>query len=113
MSRLANGLGLRQDLLLEEIDTLSGGQRRRVRPGRIPSRVRTMVLDEPTNTSTCRPAVADGRAERFDGAIWWSAMNLKLLDRYHRQGPHPLDGRQYPRVTKGTLLELLVQLEAT
>ena len=30
MSRLADGLGLRQDLLLEDIEDLSGGQRRRV-----------------------------------------------------------------------------------
>jgi ATPase subunit of ABC transporter with duplicated ATPase domains len=30
MARLADGLGLRQDLLLEDIESLSGGQRRRV-----------------------------------------------------------------------------------
>ena len=30
MARLADGLGLRQELLLEDIESLSGGQRRRV-----------------------------------------------------------------------------------
>jgi len=57
MSRLADGLGLRQDLLLEEIDTLSGGQRRRVDLVASSSRVPTpWCSTSPPTTSTCRPS---------------------------------------------------------
>ena len=50
MARLADGLGLRQELLLEDLNTLSGGQRRRVDLIRLLfQEPETMVLDEPTN----------------------------------------------------------------
>lgn len=50
IARMADGIGLRQDLLFEDIDSLSGGQRRRADIIRLlfeqPS---VMILDEPTN----------------------------------------------------------------
>ena len=50
MARLADGLGLRQELLLEDIESLSGGQRRRVDLIRVLfQEPDTMILDEPTN----------------------------------------------------------------
>ena len=50
MARLADGLGLRQELLLEDIDELSGGQRRRVDLMRVLfQEPDLMILDEPTN----------------------------------------------------------------
>ena len=50
VSRLAAGLGLKEDLLLEDLDSLSGGQRRRVDLMRVLyEEPTTMVLDEPTN----------------------------------------------------------------
>jgi ATPase subunit of ABC transporter with duplicated ATPase domains len=50
MARLADGLGLRQELLLEDIDSLSGGQRRRVDLMRVLfQEPDLMILDEPTN----------------------------------------------------------------
>ena len=50
MARLADGLGLRQELLLEDIDSLSGGQRRRVDLMRVLfQEPDLMILDEPAN----------------------------------------------------------------
>ena len=50
VARLADGLGLREDLLLEDLSSLSGGQRRRVDLMRVLyEQAGTMVLDEPTN----------------------------------------------------------------
>ncbi len=50
IARLADGLGLPQSLLLEDVSSLSGGQRRRVDLMRVLFQVPdTMVLDEPTN----------------------------------------------------------------
>ena len=112
MSRLADGLGLRQDLLLEEIDTLSGGQRRRVDLVRIlfqgPD---TMVLDEPTNHLDL-PAKQwlMEELERFDGAILVVSHDLKLLDRSIDKVLHLSDGRLHEY--KGNYSSYLVQLEA-
>src|SRR5664280_1806564 len=83
MARLADGLGLRQELLLEDIESLSGGQRRRVDLIRIlfqgPD---TMILDEPTNHLDL-PAKRwlMEELERFPGAILVVSHDLKLLDR--------------------------------
>ncbi len=83
MARLADGLGLRQELLLEDIDDLSGGQRRRVDLIRILfQEPETMVLDEPTNhldISAKRWLL--GELERFSGAVLVVSHDLKLLDR--------------------------------
>ena len=50
IARLAEGIGLRQDALFDDIDSLSGGQRRRVDIVRVLfGRPDTLVLDEPTN----------------------------------------------------------------
>jgi ATPase subunit of ABC transporter with duplicated ATPase domains len=50
VARLAAGLGLREELLLEDLASLSGGQRRRVDLMRVLYEgAGTMVLDEPTN----------------------------------------------------------------
>jgi ATPase subunit of ABC transporter with duplicated ATPase domains len=50
IARLADGLGLPQGLLLEDISSLSGGERRRVDLMRVLFQAPdTMVLDEPTN----------------------------------------------------------------
>jgi ATPase subunit of ABC transporter with duplicated ATPase domains len=50
VARLAAGLGLREELLLEDLASLSGGQRRRVDLMRVLYEgAGTLVLDEPTN----------------------------------------------------------------
>ena len=112
MARLADGLGLRQELLLEEIESLSGGQRRRVDLIRIlfqgPD---TMILDEPTNHLD-RPAKAwlMDELERFPGAILVVSHDLKLLDRSINKVLHLSDARLTE--FKGTYSSYLVQLEA-
>jgi ATPase subunit of ABC transporter with duplicated ATPase domains len=83
MARLADGLGLRQELLLEDIDSLSGGQRRRVDLMRVLFlEPELMILDEPTNhlDRTAKRWLLD-ELERFPGAILVVSHDLKLLDR--------------------------------
>ena len=112
MSRLADGLGLRQELLLEDIESLSGGQRRRVDLIRIlfqgPD---TMILDEPTNHLDL-PAKRwlMEELERFPGAILVVSHDLKLLDRSINKVLHLSDGRLHE--FKGTYSSYMVQLEA-
>ncbi len=83
MARLADGLGLRQELLLEDIESLSGGQRRRVDLMRVLfQEPELMILDEPTNhldRSAKRWLLEE--LERFPGAILVVSHDLKLLDR--------------------------------
>jgi ATPase subunit of ABC transporter with duplicated ATPase domains len=83
LARLADGLGLRQDLLLEDIESLSGGQRRRVDLMRVLfQEPELMILDEPTNhldRSAKRWLLEE--LERFPGAILVVSHDLKLLDR--------------------------------
>jgi ATPase subunit of ABC transporter with duplicated ATPase domains len=83
MARLADGLGLRQELLLEDIDSLSGGQRRRVDLIRLLFQSpEIMILDEPTNH-------LDASAKRwlmeelstFAGTMLVISHDLDLLDR--------------------------------
>jgi ATPase subunit of ABC transporter with duplicated ATPase domains len=82
MARLADGLGLRQELLLEDIESLSGGQRRRVDLMRVLfQEPELMILDEPTNhldRSAKRWLLAE--LERFPGALLVVSHDLKLLD---------------------------------
>ena len=75
MARLADGLGLRQELLLEDIESLSGGQRRRVDLIRIlfqgPGHHDPRRAHQPPRPAG--QAVADGGAgERSPGPSWWS-----------------------------------------
>ena len=112
MARLADGLGLRQELLLDDIESLSGGQRRRVDLIRIlfqgPD---TMILDEPTNHLDL-PAKRwlMEELERFPGAILVVSHDLKLLDRSINKVLHLSDGRLHE--FKGTYSSYMVQLEA-
>jgi ATPase subunit of ABC transporter with duplicated ATPase domains len=112
MARLADGLGLRQDLLLEDIESLSGGQRRRVDLIRVlfqgPD---TMILDEPTNHLDL-PAKKwlMEELESFPGAILVVSHDLKLLDRSINKVLHLSDARMSEY--KGTYSSYLVQLEA-
>ncbi len=111
MARLADGLGLRQDLLLDDIDGLSGGQRRRVDLMRIlfqgPD---TLVLDEPTNHLD-RPAKAwlMDELQRFPGAILVVSHDLKLLDHAIDKVLHLADAGLHE--FKGNYSSYLVQLE--
>ena len=82
MARLADGLGLRQELLLEDIDELSGGQRRRVDLMRVLfQEPELMILDEPTNhlDRSAKRWLLDELA-RFRGALLVVSHDLKLLD---------------------------------
>jgi ATPase subunit of ABC transporter with duplicated ATPase domains len=82
MARLADGLGLRQELLLEDIDSLSGGQRRRVDLMRVLfQEPQLMILDEPTNhlDRSAKRWLLDELA-RFPGALLVVSHDLKLLD---------------------------------
>lgn len=82
MARLADGLGLRQELLLEDIDELSGGQRRRVDLVRVLfQEPELMILDEPTNhlDRSAKRWLLDELA-RFSGALLVVSHDLKLLD---------------------------------
>jgi ATPase subunit of ABC transporter with duplicated ATPase domains len=112
MARLADGLGLREELLLEDIDSLSGGQRRRVDLIRIlfqgPD---TMILDEPTNhlDLPAKRWLMD-ELERFPGAILVVSHDLKLLDRSINKVLHLSGGRLHE--FKGTYSSYMVQLEA-
>jgi ATPase subunit of ABC transporter with duplicated ATPase domains len=83
MARLADGLGLRQELLLDDIDELSGGQRRRVDLMRVLfQEPDLMILDEPTNhlDRSAKRWLLDELA-RFPGALLVVSHDLKLLDR--------------------------------
>jgi len=83
IARLAEGVGLRQDLLFEDLDSLSGGQRRRVDLVRVLfQQPDTLVLDEPTNhldLGAKRWLMAE--LERFPGALLVISHDLRLLDR--------------------------------
>ena len=82
MARSADGLGLRQELLLEDIDELSGGQRRRVDLMRVLFlEPELMILDEPTNhlDRSAKRWLLDELA-RFAGALLVVSHDLKLLD---------------------------------
>ncbi|MDA8058212.1 MAG: ABC-F family ATP-binding cassette domain-containing protein [Actinomycetota bacterium] len=112
MARLAAGLGLDEDLLLEEIDRLSGGQRRRVDLVRaLFHQPDVLVLDEPTNHLD-RPAKRwlTEELERFRGGILVVSHDLKLLDRSITRVLHLSGGRL--KAFAGTYSSYLEQLEA-
>jgi ATPase subunit of ABC transporter with duplicated ATPase domains len=83
VARLADGLGLAEQLLLEDLNSLSGGQRRRVDLMRVLyEQPETMVLDEPTNHLD---KVAKGwlfdELEQFRGTVLVISHDLPLLDK--------------------------------
>jgi ATPase subunit of ABC transporter with duplicated ATPase domains len=83
VARLADGLGLKEDLLLEDLSSLSGGQRRRVDLMRVLyEQPDTMVLDEPTNhlDKSAKRWLFD-ELEQFRGAVVVISHDLPLLDR--------------------------------
>ncbi|MGH8987833.1 MAG: ABC-F family ATP-binding cassette domain-containing protein, partial [Acidimicrobiales bacterium] len=83
LARMAEGLGLRQDLLFEEVDSLSGGQRRRLDLMRILfGQPDVMVLDEPTNhlDVPAKRWLMEQLAQ-FKGALLLVSHDLTLLDR--------------------------------
>jgi len=83
VARLAAGLGLSEDLLLEDLDSLSGGQRRRVDLMRVLyEQPETMVLDEPTNhlDKAAKRWLFD-ELERFRGTVLVISHDLPLLDK--------------------------------
>jgi ATPase subunit of ABC transporter with duplicated ATPase domains len=83
VARLADGLGLKEDLLLEDLASLSGGQRRRVDLMRVLyEQPETMVLDEPTNhlDKAAKRWLFD-ELEAFRGTVLVISHDLPLLDR--------------------------------
>ncbi len=83
LARMAEGLGLRQDLLFDDVDSLSGGQRRRIDLMRVLfSEPDVMILDEPTNhlDVPAKRWLMD-QLDRFRGALLLVSHDLKLLDR--------------------------------
>jgi len=83
IARLAEGIGLRQDILFDDIDSLSGGQRRRVDIVRVLfGQPDVLVLDEPTNhLDLAAKRWLMGELSRFPGAMLVISHDLKLLDR--------------------------------
>ncbi len=112
MARLADGLGLPQELLLEDIERLSGGQRRRVDLIRVLFQAPDiMVLDEPTNhlDLAAKRWLMD-ELEAFTGAILVVSHDLRLLDRSIDKVLHLADGRLHE--FRGTYSSYLEQLAA-
>ena len=82
VARLAAGLGLREELLLEDLGSLSGGQRRRVDLMRVLYEdAKTMVLDEPTNhlDRAAKRWLFD-ELSRLPGTLILISHDLALLD---------------------------------
>jgi ATPase subunit of ABC transporter with duplicated ATPase domains len=112
MGRLAAGVGLPEDALLDDIETLSGGQRRRVDLVRILFQAPdVMVLDEPTNhlDLTAKQWLMDELAA-FRGALLVVSHDLQLLDRSITKVFHLDDGRLHEY--KGTYSSYRTQLAA-
>ncbi len=83
LARMAEGLGLRQELLFEDVDSLSGGQRRRIDLMRVLfGEPDVIVLDEPTNhlDVPAKRWLMDQLAQ-FKGALLIVSHDLTLLDR--------------------------------
>ncbi len=112
MARVADGLGLRQDVLFEDIETLSGGQRRRVDLIRLLfQEPDILILDEPTNhLDRSAKAWLMGELGRFPGSILVVSHDLKLLDHSIDKVLH-LDGGLLHEF-KGSYSSYLIQVEA-
>ena len=82
VARLAAGLGLEEEFLLEDLDSLSGGQRRRIDLMRVLyEQPETMVLDEPTNhLDKAAKRWLFEELERFSGTVLVISHDLPLLD---------------------------------
>ncbi len=112
VARLAAGLGLDESLLLEDLGSLSGGQRRRVDLMRVlyegPD---TMVLDEPTNhlDRAAKRWLFD-ELERFRGTVLVISHDLPLLDRAISRVLSLRDGQL--REYRGNYTSFLAQDEA-
>jgi ATPase subunit of ABC transporter with duplicated ATPase domains len=112
IARLADGIGLRQDLLLEDIDSLSGGQRRRLDLVRVLfQEPDVMILDEPTNhLELGAKKWLMEELEKFSGALLVISHDLRLLDRSITKVLHLSDTRL--REFKGTYTSYRMQLAA-
>ena len=112
MARLADGLGLRQDLLVDPIDELSGGQRRRVDLVRVLfQQPDIMILDEPTNhlDLSAKRWLMD-ELERYRGCLLVISHDLALLDRSISKVLHLSEARLHEY--KGNYSSFRTQLEA-
>ena len=112
VARLADGLGLPQALLLEDVSSLSGGQRRRLDLMRVLFQAPdTMVLDEPTNhldLSAKRWLIDELRSLR--GGLLVVSHDLRLLDESITKVLHLSDARL--RQFTGTYSSFQSQLNA-
>jgi ATPase subunit of ABC transporter with duplicated ATPase domains len=112
IARLADGLGLHQDLLFEDVASLSGGQRRRVDLMRVLFQAPdTMVLDEPTNhldLSAKRWLIDELKS--VTGALLVVSHDLRLLDEAITKVLYLADARL--RQFKGTYSSFRSQLTA-
>jgi ATP-binding cassette subfamily F protein 3 len=112
VARLAAGLGLDEGLLLEDLDSLSGGQRRRVDLMRVLyEQPETMVLDEPTNhlDKAAKRWLFD-ELERYRGTVLVISHDLPLLDKSIDRVLALRDGQL--REYKGNYTKFLQQEEA-
>ena len=83
VARLAAGLGLQEEFLLEDLDSLSGGQRRRIDLMRVLYQdPETMVLDEPTNhlDKAAKRWLFD-ELDKYRGTLLVISHDLPLLDK--------------------------------
>ena len=113
VARLAAGLGLGETYLLEDLSSLSGGQRRRVDLMRVLyEQPDTLVLDEPTNhlDKAAKRWLFD-ELERFAGTVLVISHDLPLLDRAISRVLSLRDGRL--REYKGNYTKYLDQEQTT
>ena len=113
VARLAAGLGLEEEYLLEDLSSLSGGQRRRVDLMRVLYETPdTMVLDEPTNhlDKAAKRWLFD-ELERFSGSVLVISHDLPLLDKAIDRVIAIRDGQM--REYKGNYSKFLEQEEVT
>jgi ATPase subunit of ABC transporter with duplicated ATPase domains len=112
IARLADGLGLDQALLFEDVSSLSGGERRRVDLMRVLFQAPdTMVLDEPTNhldLAAKRWLVDELRS--LPGGLLVVSHDLRLLDEAITKVLYLSDHRL--RSFKGTYTAFRAQLSA-
>jgi ATPase subunit of ABC transporter with duplicated ATPase domains len=112
MARLAAGLGLSEEVLLDDIERLSGGQRRRVDLVRVLFQAPdAMVLDEPTNhLDLAAKRWLMEELQSFAGGLLVISHDLELLDRSISKVLHLADGRLHEY--KGTYSSYRTQLAA-